>query len=559
MKAKAFLSKNLNFISAALMMCVILTGGFNDYLSCFFSTVFLCFLAVKIIKNKTAVIYPNLQFIASVLIAVSYFAVMFWAVDKGMAFIGFLKFLPVPLFALSIMQEDRETYDYLISLPYLCSVLVIVSAVFTKLGIFDGYFSVAGRISGTLQYPNTFALLLLVSLIITVSKDKLCKADYAVITVLLAGIILTGSRTVFVLTGLSVIALLFIIKNKKIKIAVVSLGAALTLAAGIYALVSGNLSGIGRFLTISLSESTFVGRFLYFKDALPIILRHPFGLGYMGYFFEQSEFQTGVYSVKYIHNEFLQLMLDVGWIPAAVFAAAFIKTLFTKSVSVPQKLIITVIFLHLMFDFDLAFISVCFVLLCVADVKSGEPAEFAPSRIVTVSLCAAAVLLNLYMLFPLTLNHFKKYELSHKLYKYNTLNNISLMEITEDDGKYALSDEILKANSHVYQAYDVKALYYYSQGDFEKVIKYKHEAFRLGKFAYESRLNYCKMLINGIELYAKAKDSYSADICRKELLETAEDITGSKDKLSKLGSMIKDQPTTELDTETEEYVKSIKK
>ena len=46
----------------------------------------------------------------------------------------------------------------------------------------------------------------------------------------------------------------------------------------------------GRFLTTSLHSSTLLGRLLYAQDALPVILRHPFGLGYRSYTYMQGSF-----------------------------------------------------------------------------------------------------------------------------------------------------------------------------------------------------------------------------------------------------------------------------
>ena len=79
---------------------------------------------------------------------------------------------------------------------------------------------------------------------------------------------------------------------------------------------------------LSLNESTFIGRIIYFKYGLRLIAKNPFGLGYLGFYYTEQFNQTAVYSVRYIHNELLQLLLDIGWLPAAFFAAALIAALF---------------------------------------------------------------------------------------------------------------------------------------------------------------------------------------------------------------------------------------
>lgn len=59
-----------------------------------------------------------------------------------------------------------------------------------------------------------------------------------------------------------------------------------------------NIAFLERFYVFSIKESTFVGRLLYYYDALPVIRKNPFGLGYMGYYYIQQSIQTGVYFVK---------------------------------------------------------------------------------------------------------------------------------------------------------------------------------------------------------------------------------------------------------------------
>lgn len=87
-------------------------------------------------------------------------------------------------------------------------------------------------------------------------------------------------------------------------------------------------------------------------DALPVLLKHPFGMGYLGYYYIQNEIQTGVYTVRYIHNDWLQIGLDIGWIPLVLYGVAAVKTWIGKSVSIRNKMILAVLFLHGLFDFD---------------------------------------------------------------------------------------------------------------------------------------------------------------------------------------------------------------
>lgn len=89
--------------------------------------------------------------------------------------------------------------------------------------------------------------------------------------VILFGILYSGSRTVFIIMLIAVPAAVIVSKNKKLIITSCALLTVGILGAVIYAFATDNFAGIGRFLTLSLKESTFLGRLLYYKDALPII------------------------------------------------------------------------------------------------------------------------------------------------------------------------------------------------------------------------------------------------------------------------------------------------
>ena len=84
---------------------------------------------------------------------------------------------------------------------------------------------------------------------------------------------------------------------------------------GLVVLISiagGNLYGMSRFLKLGINASTLQGRLLYWEDAIKMLAKRPAGLGYMGYFYFQQAEQTGVYSVRFVHNEWIQWVLDYG-------------------------------------------------------------------------------------------------------------------------------------------------------------------------------------------------------------------------------------------------------
>lgn len=545
--------QNVTFSDWILLAAILAVGVFHEYISCILGAVMAAYLLARLLRGKGLRLQKGIVSTAVGAMCLLYGLTCFWAVDSGMAFIGFLKFLPVGLYLLCLWQEEREGC-VLRLLPYLGAATAVFSFIGMHLPVVGGYFSVADRLAGVFQYPNTYALFLLVCQLLLLRREKKPWWDYPVMVLLLAGLLYTGSRTVFVVAALANVAMLFALSKKKGRAVLLALGAAACLAAVIFAFNENSV--IGRYLRFSLTESTLVGRVLYVADALPIILKHPFGLGYMGYYYTQQSVQTGLYSVAYIHNDFLQLFLDVGWVPAILFLCAPVAYLCRKGVPLADKIIVAAICLHSLFDFDLQFIAMfmLLVLLIRPDTPAREAKRLLPWKVGTGAVAAIC----LYMAVALSLGHFGAYQLSDTLYGFNTRNQLTMLEQEEDMQKAdRLADKILRTNTDYFAPYLIKARYAYTQGDFASMIRYQRLALEKNPFEYTYYEQYCQMLVNGIPLYLKAGDVQSARTCYRELVSAQETLRANRDRLSPLGKLIADQPVTELPEELQTYIRQM--
>jgi len=548
----------MDFLTLFLIGAFCVFGLFYEYLACAAGLVLILYLVVYARKHKTLTFRFNMASVAVIAITAGYLLSIFYAIDKGAAVVGLVKFLPVLLFLTVLMQQNKPTDDYLKIIPPVACVMTVVSAVLMQVPVLTNWFSVSGRLSGFFQYSNTFALFLLIALIITTTKEKLEKIDYLYVVVFVFGILYSGSRTVFVLSAVALLAVIIFGKNKKNKIIFLVAAVAATITAVLYTAVSGNFDTIGRFLTLSLQESTFVGRFLYFIDALPVILRHPFGLGYLGYYYMQPSFQTGVYSVKFVHNEFLQLLLDIGFVPTAIFAAAIIRSFLKKGGNLRKRLLLLIITIHICFDFDLQFVSIFMLFVMLLDYKDGQEKKVRFAAIPMVSVAAVLSVLSIYTGTAQAFSYFKKYDIAAKIYPWDSFAQVKILEtadLSPETEKRA--DWVINHNEYIAAAYNKKALSAYYEGDFTKVIEYKQKAVDTFPFSYEIQEEYCHMLINGIYLYEQNNDPYSVKICQQELLKTVRDVQNADSRLSKLGKMIDDQPVTELPDDITEYVRQL--
>jgi len=524
-------------------------GLYYEPLSAAAALVLLGYLVWLAMRNGGLYLSKDPVLLSTAALAVFYLLSPLWAADHGMAILGFVKFLPLPLFAVSCAQlaaeERRELMD---TLPWGGAAMTLLSALLALIPAAREYVLVSGRLGGFFQYPNTFAAYLLLGAAVLLGRESWRVRDIACLAVLLVGIALSGSRTVMVLLVLLAAASFFLVRDKK-RCAIFAAIAAAAMVGG--ALLSGQtdaVSAAGRALEGGAGSSTFYGRLLYYRDALPVILRHPLGLGYLGYYYLQGSFQTGVYTVMHIHNDLLQFLLDVGWIPAGLLVWAVIRCFLDKSCGLMRRLVIVLCVAHALFDFDLQFTAMDFVLLLALQPEGGKKLRVKRAGVLGLSGLLAA--LCLYFGAASTLHHVDADRSAVSLYPGYTQAWLDLLSETEDAGEMErVADEILARNDAVSLAHSAKARAAYAAGDFGTMIEEKRKAIALAKYDLGTYLDYFDMLSVGVRLYAEAGDAASADYCRQCALEIPELLQDVLDGTSALGWKITDRPELTLPAE----------
>ena len=553
----SLMKEKLRFTDIIFIISIFLVGGFNEHFSCLLSCVFSAYLFLKIAKKGKLVIEKSIFALSITLISSFYFLTLFWAIDFGMAIIGFLKFLPVFLYMVLLWQDEKKS-EILSYLPYVSVVLVVFSAIGAQIPVIKDFFVVSGRFAGFFQYPNTFALFLLISELLIFKKSTLKIYDYISMALLIGGIFYTGSRTVFILFLISNFAMFLLVANKKIRnilLLVTAISAVVVVA--IMFLFKDNAI-VSRYLNISFGASTFVGRILYFVDALPLLIKYPLGMGYMGYFYSQHSIQTGIYNVTFVHNDFLQLFLDIGFIPAVLFIAAIVMFLFKKGVPLSNKLIVLTFVLHTLFDFNLQYLTMFFLLLLLMQ-SENEKTVTIQTKFWLRPISMVALLLNAYMFVALFLSFYNFCEAANKMYPYNTRNSLTMMEEETDlERANDIADKILKQNEAYFAPYSVKSKYAYTIGDFAAVIENKTAAIERYPFKYSEYKEFCVMLINGVAVFTWQNDTESVEVCNSYILSTYEKFERNKDRLSDLGSKITEQPNFDFSKNVTEYVNKLK-
>ncbi len=545
------------YIAVIFGIIPFLFGTFYDFSVFFVSAIFSTILLIIFIKNKKLQIKINNAFILSIILVIFSILTIIWAVDKTSAQAGVLRYLSLLVFSILLMQlTEKDKENILKIIPYSGLMMVLISII---LGLFPNLkgivYSESNRLTGLFQYANTFALYLLIGFII-ITNRKINKCTIPTAIILLFGIFMTGSRTTFVLSIIYIIYLSFRkeTKNKKLYAIIYF---SILLVIGIYVLVTKNIDTIGRIFTISLDSSTLLGRILYWKDGLVLLLQNIFGYGYMGYSYEIYEIQTGMYYTKFVHNDYLQMALDIGIIPLIAFIVILIKSLISKQNTKLNKIILISIMLHMFLEFDLQFIIIFYILIMCLEEKEYKKIEINYS-ITTDIIILISDFIFIYYGIAYFMNYIGKNDITISMLNY-TQAKVELMLETENiNNAKKLADEILENNKYEYQAYYIKSMYYLQNKEFDKMVENKKKEISLDKYNPKVYEEYVYMLSQVLQYYAEKENQEMTQKYAGYILEVENTVKDVKSKTSTLANKLQDSSEIKLNEETVEYINEIR-
>ena len=492
-------------------------------------------------KNKKVEIHWSVGMVTGLMLSAFYLLSCFDAVDRGMAVFGIIRYLWIvpTLFCYQLLSEEEQRKVFN-SLPWIGCAMVIIGGVGYFIPFTRDILYSAGRFGGLFNYANTQAVFLLLCLILLCDTGSLKIIDIVRYVILLGGIGLTGSRIVM---GLTIPVILYLmIRNRNRSFIITT--AILAIAAVLVVALSGDGSPLARITRISFSESTLVGRLLYAQDALPLLLKHPFGMGYMGYYYVENSIQTGWYSTMYVHNDLLQLGLDIGIIPMLVYLFAVARGLLCRNVELSRKVMILVLFLHGLMDFDMTFSIMMLIMLMMLDqVKLDKLKVIKWPKTVYTAIAGVFIVLGAYMCIPTIAKFADNDQLAKDTYPWYTEAKLKLISESSDlDQVDRLSSEVLAQNKTCALAYYAKAMVANCNNKYDDMIKYGKKAIEMDYFNIEEYENYTVLLYDGL----MSGDDEVYEKCRQEVFKLPTYMDKAKSKLSRLGKKIKDQPQLEL-------------
>lgn len=527
-------------------------GIFYEFSVFLCGSILLLILCKEIFREKRIKLYMNRGNIVFAVFVLGYWLSVFWAIDRGAAFTGALKFTVPGIFFLLLMQlekEEREQYIQTIPQAGIWMLVLSVSA-----GLFEntkGYFWQAGRLGGFFQYSNTMALYFLIGLVIVCFREQEKKKTWIEMLALVIGILLTGSRTVFFF--MFFFLLYICVKLKRLRSGTLGILGSIAVITMLYAGITNDFQNIGRYLSTSVNSSTFLGRILYNIDGFSIVKEHMGGVGYKGYYILQPLMQTGVYTTMFVHNDWLQIMLDAGVIPTIALAYAVLRNLFSKTLCARNKIVIVLIALHMFVDFDLQYLAVFFVLLSMLELKEGEKVWNLQRiyRQPTVLLFALGIMYT-YMAVPYFFHYIGEYKTAEKMYGFDTqIKTDYMLECGTVDEAEQMADEILELNPYSYAAYNIKAVAEMEASDYGAMIENKKKGLAITRYNILEYEDYIVMLKKAID----HSDGEERKKYIQDLLMVEKRIEEVLDNTNPLAYRLRDKPELELPEEFREYIK----
>lgn len=559
---KNILNKKILNIKTLFILIPFIFGLFYDYAVFAVAIMLLGIILAMFIKNKKIKIYFNYFFITMLILSISSLLTCIWAVDKQDAIFGFFRIFTVLLFTIILMQKEAEEVKKFYTIIPISGIAMVIICVIMRFipNISEYFYSGNGRLGGFFQYSNTFALFLLIGITVLMYSEEKIKLKLLQIFILLAGILLTGSRTVFLLTILVYITYLFTKKEKQEKIKAFSILGIVIILSIIVVAITKNFTTIGRFLTISLNSSTLWGRIIYYKDALILLKNNILGYGYMGYSYLYPTVQTANYAVKFVHNDFLQLALDYGIIPTIIFIICICYSIFSKKTDKMQKVILITMFLHMMIDFDLQFIVMFLVLASMQDLSKQKKMEIVVHKSILIFILLIGLILGYaYIGIASFANYIDKNDLAISMLSNYTEAKIGLLvNQTNLDRANTIANKVLESNENIAVAYNVKASYELEKQNYEKACTYKEKAIFLDKYNSGEYEDYVVLISRILENTVKTNDKEKTNKYIKKVLEIENMIEKTKENTTSLAEKIRDDSNIELNEQTKKYIENIK-
>ena len=556
-----------NMIS--FVVSLILLGGFYEWNATIIGMSIL--VEILFFYQKKKPIYQrekNIFFWIPGIIFVWMIGVSFWALDRSEHMLGILRgvILLFWLYRCFLMEEEEKKKIFKI-IPYIGAIMVGVGGISLAQESLAAYFWQARRFGGFFQYPNTCALFLMIGLVLQIDKlveknsqyrkqaliqNVNCKyfnevnksytvLEVVVLMVLIVGLFLTGCRSVLLLFLLW--GIYKAVKIKELRVPFFTMTALTIFLVYGYSMLVGDQQNIARIFTIFKANSTIYGRMLYGIDALSMVVKQPLGLGYRGYFYMQPMVQTGVYTTRFVHNDFLQIMVDYG-IFAFLLVVVYLgyQILKGKQTVLQKEMLILMLTASLM-DFHMQYMSLLMLLVLCFDL--GEKGRIIKRRDLRENyiFIVVGMIVLLYFTVAFGANYCGNYSLALKVFPSYTEAQINVLkECKEKEEAVDMADKILFHNKYVAEAYHIKVYAAVLEEDFLQAVEYIDKSLMLRRYDVERYKNYDDLFDEMIRICHNKDKIQEVEILKKKKEELPQKLAALEEETHPLAFLLRDQP-----------------
>jgi len=544
-------NKKIDLISIIILIAPFMVGVMPLWSAYLLSLICLIGLIYQVIKKKKIILPKGKNIIFVLIYLVSFLIVDFYAIDKGMNMLAFFKNLSILIFLLLYLQYDydeekqKKIFSYI---PYSGAISVVFSLILSALSIIDIFWD--NRLQGIFFYANTYGIFLLIGVLITILKEKLQGKDFIVSTILALGIIFTNSRAIILL--LFFVLLVGCIMNKKNRKQLISVSLSIIFLFGSIYLFS-NMEN--RITTEMFSSSEFITRLLYYKDAIEMIKENPFGYGYEGWYYKQVEIQTGVYDTKFVHNSILQVILDVGIIPALALMILLVGTFFDKKQSVQNRLILLILLGHSLIDIDLAYLYFILLIVMIIDFEKFEVKK---NNLMVVS--STILTLCYFVLFLSTLCYeVGNYKNAYAIIPFYTeALQAELYQTMDEKEQVELAEKIYLLNKNVSGVYQAFSNELRKENRYDEALNYEKKRLGLNKYNMMNYLDYTEFLIEALQYYFEQNDLEKVKQYKVEICDVETKINETINNTNPLCYQTAHTPNLEIPNEMKAFTEEIK-
>ena len=550
----------IHLLAAAYILMLLDGGGFKAHTVCFVLLAGLLVIISTVCRKGILFTGDRGSRLGTVLMLIGGVISVFAGIDRGESIFGVLRLVTIMVMGFAGQQMEEEEKVYFLRIVPIAGLFSLAGCFLHQVPFFRDWVSATGRVNGLFGYANTMALFLILGIVIEEHYGR--RERRAMQLILALGLLATGSRTAFVIFCGYLVWCFIKGREKNRYFLFAFLGMAGVI--GLIGLACGNTSDMGRFLKIGLNASTLQGRFLYWEDAARMLAKRSAGLGYMGYFYFQQAHQTGVYSVRFVHNEWLQWLLDYGILAGAGLIIYLYSRCRRSAMPQMDKEILIIVAIYSFFDFHLQFFAMVVIILmllpkgrteiCFGENvkrKKGWECGLWAAVIVSVCLCVSTAVAD--------------YCAGHGDYeqavRWNPLSaqykQEYLLQSKDLKTAAAYADRLLAGNKYLYTAYLMKSNAAAEEGRLDDFVVNRRKVLALRQYKLEEYEDYLEILFSWYQKAYEERNWREMALCRMAIKDVPDMITQVRRKTGLRAYRIKEKPNLSLEQKYTDMITEI--